>query len=215
MFLHLFRRHLLFIYNTTTGRRALCRCRRSGLLCCGGARCVCRRCLSDLRILAHLGVHFSLYGCRIETKIIQDSLLQSPAEEVQFSNGREERRLTGHLEVNTLTTAEGIKEFLTVRLQLTLVVRVDEELLPFKDICCVMCLGIIGDEPVNEAEGESGRAEENGENLGDIRTLSVEALKTLYNELLLAVDLSTASLRIRIKTNHVFLVGGEDISHLV
>ena len=119
------------------------------------------------------------------------------------------------MEVDPLTAAEGIKEFLTVRLQLTLVICVDEELLPLKNVCRVMCLGIIGDKPVNETEGESRRAEENRENLGDIRTLGVEALKTLYNEFLLAVDLSTASLRIRIKTNHVFLIGGEDIGHLV
>jgi hypothetical protein len=123
--------------------------------------------------------------------------------------------LTGHLEVDPLTTAEGIKEFLTVRLQLTLVVRVDEELLSLKDIGCVMCLGLIRNEPINEAEGESGCSEENGENLGNIRTLGVETLETLYNELLLAVDLSTASLWIRIKTNHVFLVGVEDLGHLV
>jgi len=123
--------------------------------------------------------------------------------------------LTGHLEVDSLTTAEGIKEFLTVRLQLTLVICVDEELLSLKDVRRIVCLGIIGDEPINETEGESGRSEENGENLGDIRTLGVETLETLYNELLLAVDLSTASLWIRIKTNHVFLVGVEDLGHLV
>jgi hypothetical protein len=29
------------------------------------------------------------------------------------------------------------------------------------------------------------------------------------------VDLSTASLGIGIKTNHVFLIGGEDFGHLV
>jgi hypothetical protein len=32
---------------------------------------------------------------------------------------------------------------------------------------------------------------------------------------LFAVDLSTASLRIRIKADHVFLVGVEDLGHLV
>jgi len=215
VFLHLFRRHLLFIYNATTSCGPLCRGGRSRLLCCGGARCVCRCCLSDLRVLTHLRIHFSLYGCRIEAEIIQNSLLKSPAEEVQLSNSCEKGRLTGNLEVDSFTTAEGIKEFLAVRLQLTLVIRVDEKLLPLENIRCVVCLGVVGDEPVNETEGESGRAEENRENLSNIRTLRIEALKTLYNEFLLAMDLSTASLRIRIKPNHVFLVGVQDLSHLL
>jgi len=215
MFLHLFRRHLLFIYNSATRGRALRRGGRSRLLCRGGARCICRCCLSNLRVLTHLRIHFSLYGCRIEAEIIQDSLFKSPAEEVQLSNCCEKRRLTGNLEVDSLTAAEGIKELLAVRLQLTLVICVDEELLSFKNVRCVVCLRIVGDKPVNETEGESGRAEENGENLGDIRTLRIEALETLYNEFLFTVDLSTASLGIGIKTNHVFLIGGEDFGHLV
>jgi hypothetical protein len=123
--------------------------------------------------------------------------------------------LTGNLEVDSLTATEGIKELFAIGFELTLVICVDEELLSFKDIGCVVCLGIIGDEPINETKGESGRTEENRENLGDIRTLRIEALETLYDEFLLAVDLSTASLGIGIKTNHVFLIGGEDFGHLV
>jgi len=215
MFLHLFRRHLLFIYNAAARSRALRGRSRCRLLCGGGARRICRRCLSDLRILSHLGVHFSLYGRRIEAEIIKHSLFQSPAEEVQLSNSCEKGRLSRNLEVDSLAPAEGIKELLAVRLQLALVICVDEELLSFKDIGCVVCLGIVGDEPVNEAEGEGGRTEENRENLGDIRTLCIKTLETLYNEFLLAVDLSTASLRIGIKPNHVFLVGAQDLSHLL
>ena len=75
-----------------------------------------------------------------------------------------------------------------------------------------MCLRIVCDEPVNESEGEGGCAEKNGENLVDVCALRIEALETVYNEFLLAVDLSTASLGIGVKTNHVSWAC--DVGHL-
>ena len=107
------------------------------------------------------------------------------------------------MEVDSLTATEGIKELLAIRFELALVISVDEELLSFKDVGCVMCLCIVCDKPVDESEGEGGCAEKNRENLVDVCALRIEALETVYNEFLLAMDLSTASLGIGIKTNHV------------
>ena len=116
------------------------------------------------------------------------------------------------MEVDSLTATEWIEELLAIGFELALVIGVDEELLSFKDVGCVVCLGIVCDEPVNESEGEGGCAEKNGENLVDVCALRIEALETVYNEFLLAVDLSTASLGIGVKTNHVSWAC--DVGHL-
>ena len=63
------------------------------------------------------------------------------------------------MEVDSLAATEGIKELFAIGFELALVVGVDEKLLPFKDVGCVVCLGIVCDEPVNESEGEGGCAE--------------------------------------------------------
>ena len=116
------------------------------------------------------------------------------------------------MEVDSLAATEGIKELFAICFQLALVIGVDEELLSFKDVGCVVCLGVVCHEPVNESEGEGGCSEENGENLVDVCALRIEALETVYNEFLLTVDLSTASLGIGVKTNHVSR--GCDVGHL-
>ncbi len=120
--------------------------------------------------------------------------------------------MTGNLEVDSLAATEGIKELFAIGFQLALVIGVDKELLSFKDVGCVVCLGVVCHEPVNESKGEGGCSEENGENLVDVCALRIEALETVYNEFLLAVDLSTASLRIGVKTNHVSRAC--DVGHL-
>ncbi len=116
------------------------------------------------------------------------------------------------MEVDSLTATEGIKELFAIGFELTFVIRVDEKLLSFKDVGCIVCLRIVCYEPVNESEGEGGCSEENGENLVDVCALRIEALETMYNEFLLAVDLSTASLGVGVKTNHVSRAC--DVGHL-
>ena len=60
--------------------------------------------------------------------------------------------MTLDLKHDSLTPAEGIKQFFTVCLQLRLVVCIDEELLVVQDIGDIVLLGIVRHEPVNEAQ---------------------------------------------------------------
>ena len=54
------------------------------------------------------------------------------------------------LETDTLTSAEGIKEFLAIRLELVLVVHVDNEFLAVENVGNGVNLGVVCHEPVNQ-----------------------------------------------------------------
>lgn len=82
--------------------------------------------------------------------ILDDPLLQSPAEEVQLADGGLfNRRRTADLEADAFTTAERIKETLGIRLEFAFIMEMHHELCGILRIADVELLGIVGDEPVD------------------------------------------------------------------
>jgi len=85
--------------------------------------------------------------------ILDNTLLKSPAEEIELTYGSLLNRLRSvNLETDALSTAERIKESLRIGLELTLVVEMDHKLRGVQWITDVELFGIIRDEPVNEPE---------------------------------------------------------------
>ena len=148
-------------------------------------------------------VHGGFNRSQIVLNIFEHPALDRPAKEVELAHGGLKKGVAGNLKHDALTPTEGVEQLLGIGLQLGLVVVVDQDLLAGQNIGDVVLLCIVCDKPVYESEGEGGCAEKNRENLVDVCALRIEALETVYNEFLLAMDLSTASLGIGIKTNHV------------
>ena len=115
-------------------------------------------------------VHIALNVSRVRQNVADHALLNGPAEEVELAHRRLlDRRLAADLEADALTAAKRIKEALRIRLELTLVMKMDHELfgagLLCEGVADVELLGIIRDEPVDEAETHGARAGQNGEHL--------------------------------------------------
>ena len=103
-----------------------------------------------------------------------------------------------NLEENPLATAKGVEELLAIRLQLRLVVHVDEKLLAIQDIGDSVLLRIVCNKPVNEAQRHLRCALENLDQLLLVRVLTIETLERTYDKLLLAMNLALACLGVRI-----------------
>lgn len=87
----------------------------------------------------------------MKAQVSQHILLNGPAEEVEFTDRCEKRLLTRNLKQDSFPTTEGVEEFLGVRLELRLIVRIDEKLLTVENIDRVVTLGIVGHKPVYKA----------------------------------------------------------------
>ena len=137
----------------------------------------------------------------MELDIGQNVLLDGPAKEVQLGNRCEKRRMIRNLEIDSLTTAKGIKEFLAVGLELALVIPVNQELLAVQNIVRGVSLGVIGNKPINYSKTDFRSALKHGNNLGDVIHRCIETLKRIHDEFLLTVDLASACLGVRVIAN--------------
>jgi len=137
----------------------------------------------------------------MELDIGQNVLLDGPAKEIQLGHRGEKGRMIRNLEIDSLTAAKGIKEFLAVGFQLALVVPVDQELLAVQNIIRGVSLGVIGNKPINYSKTDFRGALEHGDNLGDVIHCCIETLKRIYDEFLLTVNLASAGLRVRVVAN--------------
>jgi len=84
--------------------------------------------------------------------VVQDTLFVSPAEEIHLPDGCEEVIYAFTLEDDAVVAAEGVKEFLTVCLCLTLIVQIYKEFLTVQHVSGVMLLGVVSDEDINKTK---------------------------------------------------------------
>ena len=150
-----------------------------------------------LRLLAIMfpetHVHIALNVGRVRQNIADDALLNGPAEEVELAHRRLlDRRLAANLEADALATTKRIEEALRIRLELTLVMEVDHELTRRRVFCQgiadIELLGIVRDEPVDEAEAHRARSCQNGKHLFQPPRLVIEVLEPADDEILFALD---------------------------
>jgi hypothetical protein len=87
-------------------------------------------------------------GC----EVINDVILHRPGKEVELTDSG-----GNSMEVDTGPTTEGIKHLLAIRLEMRLVGEVDNHVLPgLGDVGDIVELGIVGDKPVQNTEGDIG-----------------------------------------------------------
>jgi hypothetical protein len=148
---------------------------------------------SALRILtvmlAEARVHVRLNRLLISQNVAKDALLDRPTEEIQLAD----RRLINgimptNLETNTVATTEGIKESFGIRLEFTLIMKVDHKLAIVHWIGHIELLGIVRHEPVNKTETDRRSAAQNGQDFLQAPRLIIEILEPADNEVLLALD---------------------------
>ena len=121
--------------------------------------------------------------------ILDDTLLQSPAEEVQLADGGLfDGRRAADLEADTLTTAERIEEPLGICLEFALIMEMDHELRGILGIADVELFGIVGDEPVDQTKADGGCPGQDREDGLQPTRLVVEVLEPTDNEILFALD---------------------------
>ena len=118
-----------------------------------------RLCLRLLAVmLLETDIHVLLNIGHMRQNVANNAHLNCPSEEIELTHRRLlNRRLTANLETDPLSSAKGIKEPLGIRLEFALIVEMHHELFVCScfigyRITHVELLGIIGDEPVNEAE---------------------------------------------------------------
>jgi len=97
-----------------------------------------------------MGIHLRLHHLLILLQILDDVLLDGPAKEVQLADCGYKRLNARQTEHNTLTSAERIKQLLTVRLELALVAHIYHKLLAIEQVANVVALRIVRNEPVDE-----------------------------------------------------------------
>lgn len=110
--------------------------------------------------------------------VFEYPLLMSPTEEIELPDCCNEWRFAAGLEENTFTTTEGVEEFLTVGLGLTLIVEVDDEFVPAEHIGGIVFLGVIGYEDVDQTQAIGSISLHNFNKTGKILDAAVEFLKT-------------------------------------
>jgi hypothetical protein len=79
--------------------------------------------------MARVRIHGRLYLWKIELDIIEHTLLNGPAKEIQLSNRSLKEGKALNLKHDTLAAAKGVEELLTIGLELGLVVGIDKKLL--------------------------------------------------------------------------------------
>ena len=101
-----------------------------------------------------MSIHLRLHHLLVLLQILDDVLLDGPAKEVEFANRGHEGLNTRQTKHYTLTSAERIKQLLTVRLELTLVAHIDHKLLALKKVANAVALRIVRHKPVNEPKAD-------------------------------------------------------------
>ena len=145
------------------------------------------RLLAIMFLETHIHIPLNL-GDMIQN-ILDDTLLQSPAEEVQLTDGGLfNRRRAADLEADALTAAKRIEEALGIRLEFALIMEMDHELCGILRIADVELLGIVGDEPVDQTEADGGCPGQDRQNSFQPTRLVVEVLEPTDNEILFALD---------------------------
>jgi hypothetical protein len=137
--------------------------------------------LAGLLELPSIGIHGGLDCYQIVLDVLQNPLFNRPAEEVQLAHRGLKKGVARDLEHNPLAAAKGVEQLFGICLQLGLVVRVDEELLAVQNIGRVVLFGVVGHEPVNEAEGNVRGSLEKAEHLGFVIAIGVEALEAAHD----------------------------------
>ena len=105
--------------------------------------------------------------------------------------------MSRNLKADSLAPAKGIEQLLTIRLQLVLVIHVDDEFLAVQNIRRAVGLAVVRYEPVNKSQTYIARPLEEFHDFVEIVAAAVEALEAGNNEFLLTMDLLPACLRIR------------------
>ena len=147
-----------------------------------------------------MGIHLRLNRLIVLLQVLYNLLLHCPPKEVQFPHCGDELLCPWEAEHNTLATAEGVEQFLTIRLQLILITVIDHELLPLQEVANGVALGIVRHEPVNKTETDGRRTLEQLHDLRQILPGRIEVLETHHNEFLLTVDFASPCLCIGIST---------------
>lgn len=140
-------------------------------------------------VLAEARVHVALNVGGVLENVVNDAFLDGPPEEVQLAHrGLLDGRLPADLERDALTATEGVEETLAVRLELALVLEVDDELAAVQSVPDVVLFGVVRDEPLDDAEADGRRARQKGHDGLDTPGLVVEILQPADDEILLALD---------------------------
>ena len=123
-----------------------------------------RFCLGLLTVvLPEARVHVVLNSDSVLQNVGHNTLLDGPPEEVELTNsGLLDLGLTVDLERNALTATKWIKQPLAIRLELTLVLEVDNELFVIEEVGHIELFGIVGDEPLDHAETNRCSARQKG-----------------------------------------------------
>lgn len=149
-----------------------------------------RFCLGLLTVvLPEARVHVALNISGVLEDVGDYALLECPPEEVELTNsGLLDLGLTVDLERNALAAAERIKKTLAIRLELTLVLEVDNELFAVEEVGHVELLGVVGDEPLDYAETDRCAARQKWQNLVNAPRVIIELLQPLDDEVLFALN---------------------------
>ena len=156
-----------------------------------------RRCLrlDFLAImLPETDIHITLNRNDILQDILDHALLNRPAEEIELAHrGLFDGRVAANLEADALSATKRVKEALRIGLELALVMEVHHELtgqtcVIRKRVADVELLGIVRDEPVNEAETHGTAASQNGQHLFESPRLVIKILEPTDDEILFALD---------------------------
>lgn len=97
-------------------------------------------------------VHIFLDRIDVRQNILNDPLLDGPAEEIQLANcGLLNRRLAANLEADSLAATKRIKQTLGIRLEFAFVMEMHHELSVLVEITDIEFLGIVRDEPIYQS----------------------------------------------------------------
>ena len=128
-------------------------------------------------MLPETRVHVALNISGVFKNVGHHTLLNRPSEKVELTNsGLLNFGLTVNLKRNALTPAKRIKQTLAVRLELTLVLEVDDELFAVQEVGHVELFGIVGDEPLNHTETDRCGARQKWQNLVNAPRVVIELL---------------------------------------
>ena len=140
-------------------------------------------------MLAEARVHVALNIGGVLENVVNDTFLDGPPEEVQLAHrGLLDGRFPANLERNALAAAEWVEEALTVGFELALVLEVDDELAAVQRVPDVVLFGVVGDEPLDDAEADGCGARQKGHDGLDAPGLIVEILQPADDEILLALN---------------------------
>lgn len=140
-------------------------------------------------MLPETRIHIALNVGGVLQNVVNYSFLECPPEEIQLAHGGLiDRWLPADLERDAFAATEGIEETLAIRLEFALVLEMDYELLVVEEVAHIELLGVVRDEPLDDAETHGGRTRQKGCDLLNASRLIVEILEPADNKVLLALD---------------------------